>query len=99
MVNNVETNTGNLFKDLEIKNLLDMLALNLFPIAFLSNLYIEKLQSWALGGAVVSLSSVRSGMYYSHYVTYSACKAYDQVIGMCFYLKKRLEQLNPESIS
>ena len=83
LVNNVGTSTGKRkFLDMPIEGLLNQLALNLFPISFMSRLFLPKLCSRPKGGAVINLSSVMAYTIMPNFIVYSSGKAFDQAISL-----------------
>ena len=81
LINNVGASAGRVkFLDIPINILLNELALNLFPISFLSRLYLPKLSSRAQGAAVVNLSSVMAYIIMPNFVSYCAGKAFDHAL-------------------
>jgi 17beta-estradiol 17-dehydrogenase / very-long-chain 3-oxoacyl-CoA reductase len=80
IVNNVGTNARHILHQTPEKSLLEVLSMNLFPVVFLTRLYLPQLQQRKLGGAIVNLSSLRSNGPSRRFVSYSATKVFDLVI-------------------
>ena len=81
LVNNVGATSGRAkFLDIPIDSLLNELALNLFPICFISRLFLPKLHSRHQGAAVINLSSVASYLIMPYLVPYCSGKAFDYVV-------------------
>ena len=81
VVNNVGGCSGMYtFLDIPIQGLLDEIALNIFPICFISRLYLPRLSSRSQGGALINLSSLMSHMILPRYIMYCSGKAFDYVL-------------------
>ena len=76
VVNNVGTNYAGKLSDLSCFELVNQLALNLFPIVFLTRLYLKNLKE-AENYWFINLSSVAAEFLVKDKTIYSACKAFD----------------------
>ena len=81
VVNNIGTGSGECkFLDIPLELLLNELSLNLFPISFISRLYLPKLCYRPQGGAIINLSSVMAYIIMPKFALYCAEKAFDHVV-------------------
>ena len=78
IVNNVGTGSGVIkFANTELYKILNVLALNIFPISFISRLYLPNLLKRPQGGAIINLSSVASICPAARRAIYASTKAFD----------------------
>ena len=81
VINNVGVATTDfLFADTPLKMILNQVALNIFPICFISRLFLPKMLNRSQGGAIINLSSVSRFLNNQTVVQYCACKAFDYVL-------------------
>ena len=81
VVNNVGAGTGaKRLSDLEINKILNALALNVFPISFISRLFLPGLLKRSQGGAIINLSSIASIIPAKNHAVYASTKSFDFII-------------------
>ena len=80
VINNVGTVFPGKFLEISLQNVLDQIALDLFPICFISNLYLSGLCNRPQGGALINLSSTMSQMILSKHILYCSSKAFDYAL-------------------
>ena len=81
IINNIGTGSGAVhFIDTPLEKIFNQIALNLFPICFMSRLFLPKLLNRPQGGAIINLSSVARHILERNRIQYSSCKSFDFVI-------------------
>ena len=81
VVNNVGAGAGiKRFIDVDLNKILDILALNTFPISFISQLFLPGLLKRPQGGAIINLSSVASIIPLKNHAIYGSTKSFDYII-------------------
>ena len=81
IINNVGTSSGTVYlADTPVKMILNQIALNLFPICFISRLFLPKIFNRPQGGAIINLSSISRFTNNKGSVQYCACKSFDHII-------------------
>ena len=81
VVNNVGAGSGRiLFAETPLPKIINQMALNLFPISFISRLYLKKLMDRPQGAALINLSSIMAYVKRKGNTQYASCQAFDLVI-------------------
>ena len=77
IINNIGTSYSNTsFVDVPLQKLLDVMVLNLFPLVYLTKLFIPKMKERNERAGIINLSSVLGNVKYERYSGYCACKAF-----------------------
>ena len=80
-MNNVGAGAGiKRFIDVDLNKILDILALNTFPISFISQLFLPGLLKRSQGGAIINLSSIASIIPAKNHAVYASTKSFDFII-------------------
>ena len=81
VINNIGTGFGYIsFIDTPLDQIYNQIALNLFPICFMSRLFLPNLLNRPQGGGVINLSSVSGYASRKNLVLYCTCKSFNWVI-------------------
>lgn len=81
LVNNVGATTGTTrsnFGDMSLDRITNLLALNVFPIIFLTKIYFPEMSKRTQGAGIINLSSVMSEFMHRFNVLYCASKSFDR---------------------
>jgi 17beta-estradiol 17-dehydrogenase / very-long-chain 3-oxoacyl-CoA reductase len=80
VVNNIGFGVKSYFHEMNPKHMYEVISMNIFPIVYLSRLFLPRLQKRHQGAGIVNLSSLRANGPSKRGVVYSAAKAFDLAI-------------------
>ena len=81
VINNVGAGAGYMaLADTPVHHIYNLIALNIFPICFMSRLFLPKLLNRPQGGGLINLSSLAGYTAGRDLVQYCACKSFDWVL-------------------
>ncbi|OMJ78458.1 hypothetical protein SteCoe_21744 [Stentor coeruleus] len=81
LINNIGTTTETTktnLGDVHLSKIINVLALNVFPIIFLTKIYLPEMSKRAQGAGIINLSSVMSEFMYRFNILYCATKSFDR---------------------